>query len=99
MEQTVSQLSSRLSKIETEYTVASRRRAEGANKAYRALSEISDADVELVKAIVPEILVVKTYTEQDLVANLNGEVETVRRVADDLRNYIEHRLAFYEEQL
>ena len=99
MEQSVAQLSSRLSKIETEYTVASRRRAEGANKAYKALMEISDTDVELLRAIVPELAIVKAYTEKDLMENLSGEVETVRKVAEDLRSYIEHRLAFYEEQL
>lgn len=99
MEQTVTQLSSRLSKIETEYAVASRRRTEGASRAFKALKEISSEDVELLKSIIPELQVITKYTEEDISANLNGEVETIRKAAADLRNYVEHRLSFYEEQL
>lgn len=99
MEQTVSQLSSRLSKVELEYTLAARKRAEGAGKALKALRDISDEDVELVKSVVPSLAVIRTYTEKDLIENLNGEVECVRRAAADLRDYVEHRLSFYEEQL
>ena len=99
MEQTVTQLSSRLNKIETEYAVASRRRAEGASRAFKALQEISTEDADLLKGIVPELAVVKTYTEESIAANLNKEVETIRRVAEDLRSYVEHRLTFYEDQL
>ena len=99
MEQTVTQLSSRLNKIETEYTVAARRRAENAHRAFKAISEISDADFELVKSVVPNLAVIRTFTEKDLMENLNGEIDMVRKAATDLRTYVEHRLAFYEEQL
>ncbi len=99
MEQTVSQMSARLNSIELEYNLAVRKRADGVNKAVKAISEISKEDVEMLKSVVPSLSVIITYTEQDLMENLNGEVDRVHQAAKELRAYLEHRLSFYEEQL
>lgn len=99
MDQTVAQLSSRLNKIEMEYTVAARKRKDGASKAFQAISSISEEDVEMLKTVVPNLVVVRSFTEQDLFDNTNDEVGQIRQVAEELRQYIERRLSFYEEQL
>ena len=50
-------------------------------------------------AVVPSISVVSKFTQQELLENLNGEVELLQQTIKDLTSYVDHRLAFYEEQL
>ena len=99
MAQSVVQLSSRLRNIETEYTVAIRKREDGVNKAFRALSDISASDMELVRSIAPSLVIAKTFTAKDIMENQHGEVECIHKAAEELREYVERRLDFYEEQL
>lgn len=99
MDQTVTQMSARLNKIELEYNLAVRKRADGVAKAVKALAEISKEDVEMLKGVAPTIAVIASYTEKDLMENLNGEVGLVHQAASELKTYLEHRLSFYEEQL
>lgn len=99
MEQSVSQMSERLSKIELEYNVALRKRTDGVSKAVKALSEITAEDIEMLKSVAPSVAVAANYTEKELMENLNGEVDMVHRAAEELRTYLEHRLQFYEDQL
>ena len=53
----------------------------------------------LFRSVVPSISVVSKFTQQELLENLNGEVELLQQTIKDLTSYVDHRLAFYEEQL
>lgn len=94
-----SKIAQRLQRITTEAEIARRKRQEEASKAVAALREISKEDVELLSGIVPNLKYVVAYTEQDIMANANGEIAMINEVKSRLRDYLEERLKFYEDQL
>lgn len=99
MEQSISERRARLSQIELEYTIKMRERTDGAARAFSALSKLTAEQVKMLEAVVPSISVVSKFTQQELLENLNGEVELLQQAIKDLTSYVDHRLAFYEEQL
>lgn len=94
-----SKIAQRLQRLTTEAEIARRKRQEEATKAVAALKEISMEDVERFSGIVPNLRYVVTYTEQDLMQNAHGEIAMVNEVKKRLREYLEERLKFYEDQL
>lgn len=99
MSSRITQLSSRLQKLTTEYEIAMRSRKEEAAKAVSALSKIAKEDVDLLAPIAPKLRIVVEYTEEDLIQNVNGEVATLSEVMSQLDSYLDARLRFYEDQL
>lgn len=95
----ISQLSARLQTLSTESEIMRRGRKEEASKAIVVLRRISEADVEMLSAIAPKLKVIVHYTEEDLIANKNDEVITIKEVLSQLDTYLEERLRYYEEQL
>lgn len=92
-------LTIRLNKCKGEYVYSKRKREEDIQVAVRAFQSISDEDVEILSAVIPQLRVMKQYTEKELSENLHGEIGTVREVAQALKRYVEDRLNFLEAQL
>lgn len=99
MDNSISALNRRLQALETESEIARRKCDEEAQRAVKALREISPDDVEMLSGIVPSIRLIVEYKESDLRQNKNGEIDTILSVMTRLREYLEARLAFYEDQL
>ena len=99
MKTDIKELSQRLKYIETEIEISQRRRKEEAEKAVKALSKISAEDIEMLDCIVPMLKFVVKYSEDDILKNANGEINNIQRVTDELRNYLEDRLTYYENLL
>lgn len=99
MELTLKELNTRYKGLETECEIARRRRQEEAKSAVQSLSKISPAQVEKLSCICPEISIICSYTEDDIIQDKNGEIATINLVREKLHSYLESRLAYYEEQL
>lgn len=97
--ETLANLSTRLNKVDVEYKLAQRNKVEQANRAYKALSMITDEQVELLKGVVPAIAIIKTYTVDDIMKNKHGESALIAEVRDALTKLAEERITFYEGQL
>ena len=95
----VKELGQRLQRIETELEITQRKRKEEAEKAARVLSSIDPKDVDMLSSIVPALKVVVKYSEGDILKNANGEIDFIRQVTKQLREYLEERLSYYEGKL
>lgn len=95
----MTELATRLRKLETEAALVSRRRQEETAKAMQIISSISQEDIDMLKPIVPEIEMLSSITKESLSAADSSSRDCVMMVLDKLTAYLEERLAYYEEKL
>lgn len=89
-------LGQRIQNLNTELEIQKRKKEDEAKKIYKALTSISEEELNIIYRIVPEIDIIKNYTVDDLLNNFNGELDMLIFVRDKLQSYIEERLSFYE---
>lgn len=99
MAQKLEDLITRVNKCKGEYVYALRKREEDIQAAVRALSSITDEDVEALSGVVPNLKIIKGYTVQQLSENLHDEIATVQETVQTLKRYVEGRLDYLESQL
>lgn len=95
----ISDLSNRLVRLETEVNVILRTREEETKKIINSLHKITDDHVSLLSSIAPNIGVIRTFTEQDILENNNREIETIREVFNQIATYLDSRLSHYEKEI
>lgn len=92
-------LTTRINKCRVDFNYATRKRDEDVKTAIKIIASIPEEDVTLLEPIVPSLRIIKGYTEQQLSENLHDEIGTVRDTVQALKNFIEGRLKYLEEQL
>lgn len=93
------ELFQRYSTLSTEVSYLKRKREEEAKRAYSALQRISDSDAETLLRFVPKLGVIRRYTQEDILANANNEVENIVEVYNDLCTMLDKWLKHYEGAL
>ena len=95
----MTELATRLRKLETEAALITRRREEETAKAMQILSSISAEDIEMIRPVVPEIVLLSSITRESLNDPESHDRENLVTVLDKLGAYLEERLSFYEGKL
>lgn len=93
------ELQHKYQRLRTESEITRRRRSSASFAARKALSEITEDDIKLLSTVVPEIRIIVAYTQAEIEENKNGEVALIEHVKDQLRDFAEKRLTFFEEKL
>lgn len=92
----VNNLFKRLQTLEAEATYERRKLQEEAEKAERALTSLSQSDIDLIKEYIPAIEEVSKYTAEDLVKNANGELSKLSETYSELTMLLDKWLLHYE---
>lgn len=92
----VNNLFKRLQTLEAEATYERRKLQEEAEKAERALTSLSQSDIDLIKEYIPAIEEVSKYTAADLVKNANGELSKLSETYSELTMLLDKWLLHYE---
>ena len=99
MDKRVTEIMSRVQRLRTEVEVRGRRWEEELAKAQRGLASLSEEDVAMLSKVVPGLAVIKNYTAEDIRRDREGTVANIKRVLEELCEYTEKRLTYYEERL
>ena len=98
MDNNISALGDRLKELETEVSIASRRRIAEARKAEDALKSIRKEDIEVLYPIVPQLRVLVNLYAEDLIS-VDGNINELQKVIETLTDYLDKRLTYYEEHI
>lgn len=95
----INNLYKRFTALETETKINQRRYQEEAEKAVKALAQISDEAVQQLSREFPALLTVKSYTVEMLLENKHGERELLQRLYNDMTFALDKRLKHFEDSL
>lgn len=98
MDNNISALGDRLKELETEVSIASRRRIAEARKAEDALKSIRKEDIEVLYPIVPQLRALVNLSAEDLIS-VDGNISELQKVIETLTDYLDKRLTYYEEHI
>lgn len=95
----VNDLYRRYTALEAEVKVANRNWRESAEKAVKALKQITDKDVETLSPIFPTLREVRGYTVEVLMADAHGECRRAQKLFSDMTHYLDQELKHFEDAL
>lgn len=95
----ISELYKRYTSLEQEVSYIQRKRKEEAEQAVRVLQTLTDSDIELLKDDIPDILEVKSFTVDGILANKNGELQRLQRLYSSVTELLDKWIRHYEDGL
>lgn len=95
----IAKQSARLQQLRTNAAILNNTKAQEAARAVKGIAMLSEEDVAELAPIMPELPLIRKYTEEEIIANAHGEIRTICNVRQQLSDYLESRLAYYEGKL
>lgn len=95
----ITTLRQRFDRLSVEIDFQTRKRKEYVENVVRALSSISDEDMEYLRSDLPELDEIRKFTVEELLANANNEDARLEAVYHKLATLLDRWLSAYEAAL
>ena len=95
----IAQLNSRCSNVLGKFNQEEWRNEELVNGAMKLLESLSEKDIKIVAESIPDLNYVMSITKEQLLANQNGEIRNVKRIASETTHHYDKVLCYYEGKL